>query len=86
MLYLVYKRDGGDFRLTNLYKEKLKGNQIGVFFLTGAPMHLGHYQNIMQAKKENDGCVVILSGYDGDRGDLIGLPLRKRFQQKSLWR
>lgn len=66
--------------MSNLFKEKLKGSRIGVFFLTGAPIHLGHYQNIMQAKRENDGCVVVISGYRGDRGDEIGLPLQKRFR------
>lgn len=64
----------------NLFKQKLKGERIGVFFLTGAPMHLGHYQAIMQAKRENDGCVVVLSGRKDDRGDAIGLDLQKRFR------
>lgn len=66
--------------MSNIQKEKLKGNRIGVFFLTGAPLHLGHYQCIMQAKRENDGCVVVLCGYSGDRGDVIGLSLQKRFR------
>ena len=68
--------------MANLFKEKLNANnkRIGVFFLTGAPVHLGHYQAVVQAKRENDGCVVILSGRKGDRGDDIGLPLHKRFR------
>lgn len=66
--------------MSNLKKQKLNGNQIGIFFLTGAPLHLGHYQAIIQAKRENDGCVVVLSGFDGDRGEEIGLPLNKRFR------
>lgn len=64
----------------NLRKDKLNASKLGVFFGTFAPLHLGHYQNIMQAKKENDACLVIVSGYKGDRGDLIGLDLTKRFR------
>ena len=46
-----------------LFTEKLTGKHIGVFFGTFAPAHLGHYQNIIQAKRETDGCLVIVSGY-----------------------
>ena len=63
-----------------LFTEKLTGKHIGVFFGTFAPAHLGHYQNIIQAKRETDGCLVIVSGYPGDRGDAIGLGLQKRFR------
>lgn len=66
--------------MSNLYKPKLKGETVGAVFGTFAPMHLGHMDMIMQAKKENDSCLVIVSGYDGDRGDLIGLNLEKRFR------
>lgn len=63
-----------------LYKEKLNVEHLGVFFGTFAPCHSGHFQNIMQAKKETDACLVVVSGYDGDRGDLIDLGLMKRFR------
>lgn len=63
-----------------LFTEKLTGKHIGVFFGTFAPAHLGHYQNIIQAKRETDSCLVIVSGYPGDRGDLVGLSLQKRFR------
>lgn len=66
--------------MSNLHKNKLDVKTLGIFFGTFAPMHLGHYQNVMQAKKENDGCLLIVSGRKGDRGDLIGLDLTKRFR------
>ena len=66
--------------MSKLFTEKLDGEHIGVVFGTFAPAHLGHYQNIIQAKRETDGCLVIVSGYNGDRGDLIGLDLYKRFR------
>ncbi|MDD9138415.1 AAA family ATPase [Fructobacillus sp. CRL 2054] len=64
----------------NLVKENLAGNRIGVFFGTLAPMHIGHQAEIYKAAALNDGVVVITSGYTGDRGDQIGLPVEKRFR------
>lgn len=64
----------------NLVKESLKGKRIGVFFGTLAPMHIGHQAEIYKAAALNDGVVVIASGYTGDRGDQIGLPVEKRFR------
>ncbi|MDF7626978.1 AAA family ATPase [Leuconostocaceae bacterium ESL0723] len=64
----------------NLAKENLVGNKIGVFFGTLAPMHVGHQAEIYKAAALNDGVVVITSGYHGDRGDQIGLPVEKRFR------
>lgn len=64
----------------NLYKDDLEGNNIGVFFGTLAPMHVGHQAEIYKAAALNDGVVVIASGYTGDRGDQIGLPVEKRFR------
>lgn len=66
--------------MSKLYTDRLAGKHIGVFFGTFAPAHLGHYQNIIQAKRETDGCLIIVSGYEGDRGDLIGLGVQKRFR------
>ena len=44
------------------------------------PLHQGHLDLIMRAKKENDICFVIVCGYDGEeRGESVGLPLRRRF-------
>lgn len=64
----------------NLVKENLTGDNIGVFFGTLAPMHIGHQAEIYKAAALNDGVVVITSGYTGDRGDQIGLPVEKRFR------
>lgn len=64
----------------NLYKADLVGEKIGVFFGTLAPMHVGHQAEIYKAAALNDGVVVIASGYTGDRGDQMGLPVEKRFR------
>lgn len=64
----------------NLYKDDLKGDQIGVFFGTLAPMHVGHQAEIYKAAALNDGVLVVASGYTGDRGYQIGLSVEKRFR------
>ena len=64
----------------NLYKDDLEGDNIGVFFGTLAPMHVGHQAEIYKAAALNDGVMVIASGYTGDRGDQMGLPVEKRFR------
>lgn len=64
----------------NLYKDDLEGDNIGVFFGTLAPMHVGHQAEIYKAAALNDGVVVIASGYTGDRGDQMGLSVEKRFR------
>lgn len=62
------------------YQEKLKGKSIGVVFGSFAPLHQGHLELIMRAKKENDGgCIVIVCGYDGDKGEPL-LPHKKRYR------
>ncbi len=52
---------------------------IGITFGTYCPLHQGHMDLIMQAKKENDITFVFVCGYDDDRGGDI-LPLQKRFR------
>lgn len=43
------------------------------------PMHQGHLDLIMTAKKENDICYVIVCGYNGEeRGESVGLTLNRR--------
>ena len=63
------------------YQKKLKGSKVGVVFGTFAPLHQGHLDVIMRAKKECDGgCIVIVDGRDGDRGgDKMPLKLRYRY-------
>lgn len=64
----------------NLYKDKLNGSRIGIVFGAFAPCHIGHLEVILQAKKENDGCVVIVCGQDGDCGEPFGLDVYRRFR------
>ena len=62
------------------YQKKLKGSKVGVVFGTFAPLHQGHLDVIMRAKKECDGgCIVIVDGREGDRGG-DKMPLKKRYR------
>ena len=62
------------------YQKKLKGSKVGIVFGTFAPLHQGHLDVIMRAKKECDGgCIVIVDGRDGDRGG-DKMPLKKRYR------
>ena len=62
------------------YQTKLNGNSIGIVFGSFAPLHQGHLDCIMRAKKENDGgCLVISCGFDGDKGEPL-MPHRKRYR------
>lgn len=62
------------------YQKKLNGAKVGIVFGTFAPLHQGHLDLIMQAKKECDGgCIVIVDGRDGDRGG-TEMPLRLRYR------
>lgn len=53
---------------------------IAVVFGTFAPMHKGHLDLIERAKLACGQVCVVVSGYDRDRGDLIGLDLLTRFR------
>lgn len=62
------------------YQKPLSGKNVGVVFGSFAPLHQGHLDLIMRAKKENDGgAVVIVCGYDGDKGEPL-MPHRKRYR------
>ena len=54
--------------------------KVGITFGGYCPMHQGHLDLIMKAKKENDVCYVVVCGYDNEpRADEIGLTLKRRF-------
>lgn len=62
------------------YQKPLTGKTVGVVFGSFAPLHQGHLDLIMEAKKENDaGCIVIVCGYDGDKGEPL-MPHNKRYR------
>ena len=52
---------------------------IGICFGCYTPLHQGHLDVIMRAKKENDITYVIVAGCDDDRGGNL-LPLYKRYR------
>ena len=54
--------------------------KVAVVFGTFAPLHQGHIDLIQRAKRQCDRVRVIVSGYKGDRGEEVGLPLQKRFR------
>ena len=61
------------------YQKPLKGN-VGIVFGSFAPLHQGHLDLIMRAKKENSGgVIVIVCGFDGDKGEPI-IPHAKRYR------
>lgn len=62
------------------YQKPLQGYRIGVVFGSFAPLHQGHLDLIMRAKKECDGgCIVIVCGYAGDKGEPL-MPHSKRYR------
>lgn len=62
------------------YQKPLSGKSVGVVFGSFAPLHQGHLDLIMRAKKENDGgCLVICCGYDGDKGEPL-MPHKRRYR------
>lgn len=62
------------------YQTPLTGSKIGVVFGSFAPLLQGHLDLIMRAKKENDGgCLVIVCGYSGDKGEPL-MPHDKRYR------
>ena len=62
------------------WQKPLSGKKVGVVFGSFAPLHQGHLDLIYRAKKENDGgCIVIVCGYDGDKGEPM-MPHSKRYR------
>lgn len=61
------------------YQKKLMGD-VGVVFGSFSPLHQGHLDLIMRAKKENSGgALVIVCGFDGDKGE-PKMPHAKRYR------
>ena len=55
--------------------------KVGICFGGYCPLHQGHLDVIMKAKKENDLTFVFVCGHDGEeRGAKEGLPLLKRYR------
>lgn len=66
--------------MLHAYQESLQGKKVGVVFGSFAPLHQGHLDLIMRAKKECDGgCLVICCGYEGDKGEPL-MPHKKRYR------
>ena len=62
------------------YQKPLSGQRVGVVFGSFAPLHQGHLDLIVRAKKENDGgAIVIVCGFDGDKGEPL-MPHKKRYR------
>ena len=63
-------------------RKQLSGKRIGIVFGTFAPMHVGHVDLIIKAKRANDNVLVIVSGSNTqeDRGTRAGLSLNRRFR------
>lgn len=66
--------------MLHAYQKPLIGKTVGVVFGSFAPLHQGHLDLIMRAKKENDGgCIVIVCGFNGDKGEPL-MPHNKRYR------
>ena len=62
------------------YQKPLSGKRVGIVFGSFAPLHQGHLDLIYRAKKENDGgAIVIVCGYDGDKGEPM-MPHSRRYR------
>ena len=65
--------------MLQVYQKPLSGN-YGVVFGSFAPLHRGHLDMIMRAKKENPGGVLlIVCGEDNDKGCPL-MPVEKRYR------
>lgn len=63
--------------MADRYEIKDYGLVLGSF----SPMHTGHLDLIMMAKKVcPKGAIVAVCGLDGDRGTRVGLPLERRYE------
>jgi len=67
-------------KMVNIEQRRIKGQKIAICFDTYAPAHLGHYRTIIQAKRQNDGCLIIVSGQDNQNGMINGITFNNRFR------
>src|SRR5690625_1181771 len=69
--------------ITNLTDQSMGDTDmrdLGIYFGTFAPCHVGHFEQIVRAKRENRHALVIVSGYEGDRGNTYGMSLDNRIK------
>ena len=65
--------------MLHVYQKPLKGD-YGIVFGSFAPLHRGHLDMIMRAKKENpSGVLLIVCGEDNDKGCPL-MPVEKRYR------
>ena len=66
--------------MVNIQRKILRGKKIAVCFGSYAPAHQGEYRAIIQAKRQTDGCLVIVSGHDLDNKTINGMSFNNRFR------
>lgn len=53
--------------------------KVGICFGGYCPLHRGHLEVIMKAKKENDKCLIVVCGYEGEpRAEALGITLDEK--------
>jgi len=67
-------------KLVNIEQRVLTGKRIAICIDSYAPAHLGHLKTIIEAKRKNDGCLVIVNGIDNDDYKINGLTLNNCFR------
>lgn len=67
-------------KMVNIEQRIITGAKIAVCIGNYAPAHLGHFKTIVEAKRRNDGCLVIVNGIDDDISNINGLTLNNCFR------